>query len=157
VIHSTQLLVHLLARISETKELSDSKSDNALRTLIKEELAKARLEQIVLPIPKTTELQKIATDIRYGLAQKISVHDVAKKVFMSERTFTRKFKSETGFSFELWRNMALLQFATELLADGLSVSVAAEKIGFESVSAFIASFKKEFGITPKQYAKFSVD
>lgn len=156
VIHSTQLLVDLLQRLSEAKELNKSKSDAALKTLIMSEFSVARLEQIALPIPKTRELQKIAADIRYGLVGKISVTEVAKKTFMSERTFARKFKSETGFTFELWRNMALLQLATELLADGVDVSDTAEKIGFESVSAFIASFKKEFRTTPKQYAKSAV-
>ena len=39
-----------------------------------------------------------------------------------------------------------------LLAEGEPVTAAALAVGYTSVSAFIAVFKKEFGATPGRYA-----
>jgi AraC-like DNA-binding protein len=42
--------------------------------------------------------------------------------------------------------------AVRLLAEGEAVTAAALAVGYTSVSAFIAVFKKEFGNTPARYA-----
>ncbi|MFK7818896.1 MAG: helix-turn-helix transcriptional regulator [Planctomycetaceae bacterium] len=50
-----------------------------------------------------------------------------------------------------WRHQVRMHRAIELLGDNESVTSVAYSLGFESVSAFIHSFKQCFGETPGQY------
>ncbi len=51
-----------------------------------------------------------------------------------------------------WRQRLRMLRAVQLLAEGQPVTAAALAVGYSSVSAFIAVFKKEFGATPGRYA-----
>ncbi|WP_318389321.1 helix-turn-helix domain-containing protein [Enterobacter sp.] len=70
---------------------------------------------------------------------------------ISPRTVTRRFIAETGFSFTEWRQRVRLLRALELLAAGQSVSAIALDLGYDNVSAFIALFRRVFGVTPGRY------
>ena len=69
----------------------------------------------------------------------------------SARTVTRLFPQETGFSFTEWRQQARLMRALELLSAGQPVTAIAFELGYETVSAFIALFRRHFGVTPARY------
>jgi Helix-turn-helix domain len=43
--------------------------------------------------------------------------------------------------------------SVELLAEGHSVTTIALDLGYSSISAFIALFKRAFGLTPTQYLR----
>jgi AraC-like DNA-binding protein len=45
----------------------------------------------------------------------------------------------------------------EALADGVPVDNVARSVGYESVSAFVASFRRETGIMPAAYFKRKSD
>lgn len=66
---------------------------------------------------------------------------------MSSRTLTRRFRAETGFSFNEWRQRIRLLRALELLAAGKPVTAIALDLGYDNVSAFIALFRRMFGTT----------
>ena len=66
---------------------------------------------------------------------------------ISPRTLTRRFSSETGFSFSVWRQRARLIRSLKLLAEGKSVTTIALDLGYENVSVFIALFHHVFGTT----------
>ncbi len=51
-----------------------------------------------------------------------------------------------------WRRRLRMLHAVQLLAEGEPVTSAALSVGYSSVSAFIAVFKKELGATPGRYA-----
>ncbi|MFX3311484.1 helix-turn-helix domain-containing protein, partial [Klebsiella pneumoniae] len=70
---------------------------------------------------------------------------------MSSRTLTRRFRAETGFSFNEWRQRIRLLRALELLAAGKPVTAIALDLGYDNVSAFIALFRRMFGTTPGRY------
>ena len=53
-----------------------------------------------------------------------------------------------------WRQQRALLLALEQLAMGASVKNVASTAGYRTPSAFIAAFRKSFGITPARY--FSV-
>ena len=38
------------------------------------------------------------------------------------------------------------------MASGENAAIVAEKCGFKDYGAFLRAFKKEFGVTPKEYA-----
>jgi AraC-like DNA-binding protein len=52
----------------------------------------------------------------------------------------------------LWRRRALLLGAIERLAAGAPVKAAAAAAGYATPSAFVAAFRKRFGVTPSRYA-----
>ncbi|MFJ7111440.1 helix-turn-helix domain-containing protein [Pseudomonas sp. NPDC098740] len=59
--------------------------------------------------------------------------------------------SETGFTFSQWRRRARLLRALERLAAAVPVTTIALELGYENVSAFIAMFRRTFGVTPGRY------
>jgi AraC-like DNA-binding protein len=69
----------------------------------------------------------------------------------SRRTLERLFQRETGISLGRWRQQARLLHAMRRLAHGESVTSIALEVGYESPSAFIATFSNAFGTTPGRF------
>ena len=80
-----------------------------------------------------------------------SVGDWARQLATSERSLVRHFRAETGLSVIEWRRRARIMRAVALLDDGTSVTAAALAVGYESVSAFSAMFRRAAGASPRQY------
>jgi AraC-like DNA-binding protein len=70
---------------------------------------------------------------------------------VSSRTLSRRFVSETGFSFTAWRQRARLMRSLEMLAAGAPVTNIALDLGYSTASAFIGLFRRTFGETPAAY------
>ena len=70
---------------------------------------------------------------------------------MSRRSFIRHFRDETGLSFTQWKRAVIAEFALELVASGQKVSSVAFDVGYESVSAFIAMFRRHYGGSPRRF------
>jgi AraC-like DNA-binding protein len=69
----------------------------------------------------------------------------------SERTLSRRFVAETGMSFSEWRTRARVVAALPRLAAGDSVAATGREVGYANTSAFIAAFRRTFGVTPRAY------
>ncbi len=54
-------------------------------------------------------------------------------------------------SFRAWRQQARFLQALVGLAEGRPVTTLALDLGYDSPSAFIAAFKRAFGVTPARY------
>ena len=76
----------------------------------------------------------------------------AEWVAIAPRTMTRRFVTETGFTFTEWRQRVRLLRALELLASGQAVTTVALALGYDNSSSFIALFKRTFGKTPGRYS-----
>lgn len=74
---------------------------------------------------------------------------------MGRRTFTRMFREETGMGLTTWKQQVRLMEAISLLDSGHSVTDIAFTLGYESVSAFIAMFRRFFGTSPTRYTRKS--
>jgi AraC-like DNA-binding protein len=71
---------------------------------------------------------------------------------MSRVTFYRKIKSLTGLSaVEFVRNVRLKHACEMLKNNSGNISEIAYAVGFQDPRYFSTIFKKEFGISPKQY------
>jgi AraC-like DNA-binding protein len=146
---STALLEALFERVAELGELNGRRSvDRSLALLIENELSTAEEEPLGLIFPTSPPLRKVAEQIfKEGRsAKKLSAW--AKGVGMSERSFSRHFHREVGLSFDRWRSKAIHHKAIQLIGQGESVTSTAFSLGYESVSAFIASFRREYGSSP---------
>jgi AraC-like DNA-binding protein len=87
-------------------------------------------------------------------ARKWTLHDMARVAGMSRSSFAARFKETVGeppMDYLIrWRMM----IAADRLANrGMSISIVAPTVGYESESAFGAAFKRVFGYAPKQFAK----
>jgi AraC-like DNA-binding protein/quercetin dioxygenase-like cupin family protein len=69
----------------------------------------------------------------------------------SERTLSRIFVRDTGLSFREWRAQLRLIAALPLLAAGAAVASVSSAVGYANPSAFIAAFRRVFGVTPRAY------
>ncbi len=72
---------------------------------------------------------------------------------IAARTLSRRFVTETGFTFTAWRQRARLLRSLEMLAESTPVTTVALDLGYDSVSAFIALFRRTFGVTPGEYMR----
>jgi transcriptional regulator GlxA family with amidase domain len=71
---------------------------------------------------------------------------------MSERSFIRKFRKETGQSVGEYVATVRLEAACRLLTEtGLSLKEVARKCGFRSVAALRRGFVSRLGVPPRQY------
>jgi len=80
-----------------------------------------------------------------------TIEDWARDLSMSRRTFTRKFRAETGLSFAVWCRQACIFAALPRLAKGESITTLAFDFGYESASAFATMFKRVMGVAPSRY------
>lgn len=147
------LLRELILRIVERMALDSRVAHDArLIGLLEDEveiaMAAAADSPLELPMPQDVRALALA---RYILAQPLSgenVGDLSKRHGVARRTLERRYRSETGMSFGMWRQKARLLHSIRLLAEGMSVTGTALDCGYASVSAFIAAFKGTFGYTP---------
>ena len=121
----------------------------ALATLILDALGGSRPPPFDLPQPSSPKLRLAAERIAAGDGRATAA--LARSVGMGKRTFERRFMAETGMSPALWRRHALLLGAVERLAAGVPVKAVAADAGYATASAFVAAFRKRFGVTPSRY------
>lgn len=82
----------------------------------------------------------------------LSVNDLARQLNMSRFTLIRKFKKINNSTPNTFIQKIRLEKAKELIKNKVAnVTEIAFKVGFGSTTYFSYSFKKEFGMTPKEY------
>ncbi len=69
----------------------------------------------------------------------------------SPRTLARLFVTETGLTFGAWRQQARVLEAMGRLSGGEAVTDVALDLGYDSVSAFSAMFRRASGVSPSAY------
>lgn len=104
-----------------------------------------------LTLPRDPRLQRLALALSDAPADTRPLAAWAGTIGMAPRTLARRFLAETGLSLGAWRQRARLMRAQEILAAGRGVTAAALESGYDNVSAFIAMFKREYGVTPGRY------
>jgi AraC-like DNA-binding protein len=104
-----------------------------------------------LPMPSEPRVLAIASQLFENPADARSLHELAREVGASTRTAQRLFESETRLSFTRWRQRLRLLAAAEKLAQGHSVTETALDVGYASLSAFVAAFRRELGVSPGRY------
>lgn len=123
-----------------------------LVAVILDEMRTLPREALGLPMPRDIRLLKIAQALSDHPADDRGLDEWAAWVAIAPRTLTRRFVVETGFTFTEWRQRVRLLRAMEMLAAGRSVTAVALDLGYVNVSAFIALFRRTFGMTPGRYA-----
>lgn len=116
-----------------------------------DELAASAKPSLHLSMPQDKRLAAMAAALANDPAMPDTIDQWADRIGMARRTLTRRFAVETGLSFAQWRQQSRLLKAVELLSLGASVTAVALTVGYSSVSAFIETFRKNFGCTPARF------
>ncbi len=147
------LLREAVRRLECLQEAPANTMRGLLEQLVVQEVRSLPAEALKLPMPTSVPLVKIAQGLLKEPALDRSLDDWAALANVSPRTLNRRFPAETGYSLGTWRQRARLLRALELLAEGHSVTATALELGYSNISAFIALFKRSFGVTPTQYLR----
>lgn len=107
---------------------------------------------LMLPLPNDVRAIRLAEHFQSRPDDGANLPRLATQVGASVRTLQRCFTSETGMTVDAWRQKARLIASTVFLSSGSNVTNAALDCGYDSPSAFIAAFKRQFGMTPRQFA-----
>jgi AraC-like DNA-binding protein len=152
VLGASELLRALVRRASDwvLAEQLEPEQERVCAVLL-DELHRAPLEPLHLPMPIDRRLLRIAHAVLNAPHDNRGLADWAARAGLSVRSLSRLFRSETALSFAQWRQQARLIRALEHLADGVPVAQVAEATGYASVSAFIAMFRRAYGLPPARY------
>jgi AraC-like DNA-binding protein len=146
------LLRELILRAVATGMLDERDLvERALATLIVDEFRQSRAPPFSLPQPTSPAVREAVALLADGTAGALSAGALAHAVGLGRRTLERRFLAETGMSPDRWRRQARLLGAVERLAGGRAVKAVAADAGYASPSAFVAAFRKQFGVTPSRY------
>ena len=103
----------------------------------------------VAQVPRTKQAVQYI-DIHYG--ERISMLDMASLCEMDKFAFSRTFKHEQGLCFRTYLQKRRIDEATQLLAAKQhSVTEIALTVGFCDLPNFSRTFKKYYGVSPKDY------
>jgi AraC-like DNA-binding protein len=122
-----------------------------LADVLVDQLRELPAAPLALPVPRDERALRVALRLREQPGDPQPVDALARAAGASRRTLERLFRTETGMSLGRWRQQARLLQAMRLLARGEPVTAVALEVGYESPSAFIASFKSVLGTTPGRY------
>ncbi len=145
------LLRESVARASLWQPAPFTEAQSHIAAVIVDEIKTLPRERLGLPMPTDQRLLKIAKAVVENIADNRRLEAWADWAGLSARTVTRRFPAETGFTFTEWRQRARLKRALELLSANASVTSIALDLGYDTVSAFIALFRRTFGVTPTRY------
>lgn len=153
VVDLSPLLHHLFAAASTRAQSTSSAREQAIASLFLYELQSRPFLPLSLPLPSGETLSERCSAFFRRPNSKDSIELWSSSLNMSRRTFTRRFKGETGLSFAAWRQRACLIAAIPRLARGDAICTVASSLGFDRPASFTAMFKRWLGTTPIAYRR----
>lgn len=146
------LLGELIVHILSFGMLDPKRDDHArLAGVLMDLIAAAPGVDLALPLPRDERALRLAERLRADPGDNRDLDQLAQETGASLRTLQRCFSDETGMTIETWRQKARLVHSAAALAAGASVTDAAIDCGYDSPSAYIAAFRKQFGVTPGKF------
>jgi len=118
------------------------------------EILNSFIESVAVNRKRLGRINRAIAYIRQNLDKKLSLAEVAAQIMLSESRFAFLFQQETGISFSEYLNRARIDSAKEMINSGqYTIVEVALKLNFYDQSYFTKIFKKQTGLTPKQYEK----
>jgi AraC-like DNA-binding protein len=96
-------------------------------------------------------INNIVEYLKKNIKEDISLNDLSREFNLSSFYITKLFKKELNIPAHSYFINLKIEFAKDLLKDGLSISQTALECGFFDQSHFHRNFKKILAITPKEY------
>jgi len=107
----------------------------------------------VLKAEKPDLLNEVMNYIELHLNEKITLEETAKHFYVSVSTITQLFRQKMGTSFYRCVTQRRLIAAKVRIGNGEALEDVSRAVGFADYSSFYRAFKKEYGITPRQYTQ----
>jgi AraC-like DNA-binding protein len=106
---------------------------------------------LMVPMPSDPRAKQLASRLIDNPGTNQSLAELCEECGTSLRTMQRVFSQELGLPLSRWKSQVTMMHALQLLASERNITEVALELGFESVSAFIYSFRKYLGVSPGQY------
>lgn len=152
VLQVSPLLRELIVRATELPLHYDEGGPAAhVIALLLAELHGSQALKLHLPMPRSRRLATLCRALLDEPGDRRTLKEWAHAVHASERTVARLFQSETGLSFAAWRQQARVLEAMARLGSGAPVTQVALDLGYDSISAFSAMFRRAAGTSPSAY------
>jgi AraC-like DNA-binding protein len=150
---ATRLLAELILHLSDAplEEHERSRAEAVLLDLL-EPVATTTIE---VTMPTDGPALDVARGLLADPSDGRSLADWGREVGASGRTLTRAFLAGTGIPFSRWRTAVRLRAALPHLAAGVPIGAVADRVGYQTPSAFVAAFRRETGLTPGAYFRSS--
>jgi AraC-like DNA-binding protein len=143
-----ELVLHILAREMLAPGVPEQ---DRLAAVLVDLIAAARDLDLALPLPRDPRALRLARRLMDMPEEKAPLERLGPACGASLRTLQRLFADETGMPIERWRQKARMVRAAGVLGGGASVTEAALACGYDSLSAFVAAFRRQFGVTPGRF------
>ncbi|MGP3757216.1 AraC family transcriptional regulator [Streptomyces sp. IBSNAI001] len=148
-VHVPVLLAELIGYLGDPDLGSGSRSRG--EALLLDLLRPVATTALEAPLPADPRARRVALELFDDPACARAVDAWGRRVGTSGRTLARLFLANTGMPFGRWRTLVRLQAALPALAAGEPLQRVSRSVGYETVSAFVAAFRRETGTTPGAY------
>lgn len=119
---------------------------------------KEYMKDLILHVSDETEqkssiINDLLKYLEWNYQYDITVNELAThKYFVNPSYLSRLFKTETGMTFSRYLKELRMKKAAELLQESdLKIGDVASCVGYNDVSYFIQTFKKQYSMTPEQF------
>jgi AraC-like DNA-binding protein len=154
ILSLSSLLKEIVSRISDWKRNPPAPEFRRhLLTVLSDEIQNARQQPLHLPMPTDRRLRRFVEEMSKEPQNERNLDAWARFTGMSKRSLLRDFQQETGMTIGRWRQHMRVLVALEKLSNGISVTETCFAVGYNSVSAFIKTFKLIVGMTPHAYSR----
>ena len=114
------------------------------RTIYDEEHRQTGSDEISL-------FQNILSYVESNLEDALTLEDIAGKFFVSKYYVSHLFKDTLGISLHQYIIKKRLAECRNSITNGDSISKTYERFGFRDYSSFFKAFRKEYGMSPREY------
>ena len=144
-----------LAGVQETEQQLDGWEaaviGNTIQLLTQIKRATDLRHAHALKAEKPELLDRITAYIEKNYARSMTIDQLSREFFISSSTVSHLFQQKLGVSFYRYVTQRRLIAAKTLIERGALLEDVAVQVGFSDYSGFYRAFKKEFGISPRQY------
>ena len=107
--------------------------------------------------PEFLLYQQLTEYIEDHLEDDLSLEKLSELFFVSKYHIAHVFKDNIGLSIHQYITKKRLNLCKEAISGKMSITEAYQMYGFGDYSSFYRAFKKEFGISPKDYRDMQID
>ena len=112
--------------------------------------------------PEKTEVDaslysNLAEYIEEHLEEELSLEKLAEEFYVSKYHIAHVFKENVGLSIHQYITKKRLSLCQEAIRSDTNITEVYQAYGFGDYSSFYRAFKKEYGISPKEYRDMQVN